>query len=134
MGDKSFSFLDGGNPAGSFGRSDESSHLFSNMSMGAPTRPMQQQQQQGPAPGQLPVQGSMNPMMAGKGTQPTSSLATTPAPSSEGNSYNLMGLLKVIRKTDKDQEMLGIGSDLTTLGINLSSNEYVFCYVAGLRG
>jgi hypothetical protein len=37
--------------------------------------------------------------------------------------YSLMGLLRVIRMTDPDLNMLALGSDLTTLGLNLDSSE-----------
>ena len=40
-------------------------------------------------------------------------------------SYGLLGLLGVIRMTDPDVTMLAVGTDLTTLGLNLNSTEYV---------
>ena|ERR1043165_342936 len=40
--------------------------------------------------------------------------------------FGLLGLLSVIRMTDPDLSMLALGSDLTTLGLNLNSPEYVY--------
>ncbi|OZJ05844.1 hypothetical protein BZG36_00927 [Bifiguratus adelaidae] len=37
--------------------------------------------------------------------------------------YGLLGLLEVIRMTDADLSMLALGSDLTTLGLNLNAAE-----------
>ncbi|KAG9285218.1 hypothetical protein G9A89_004433 [Geosiphon pyriformis] len=43
--------------------------------------------------------------------------------SSSGDFYGLMGLLNVIRMTDPDLSMLALGSDLSTLGLNLNSPD-----------
>ncbi|CAM9802798.1 unnamed protein product [Discosporangium mesarthrocarpum] len=40
--------------------------------------------------------------------------------------YGLLGLLGVIRMTDPDLNMLALGSDLTTLGLNLDSSEVLY--------
>lgn len=40
--------------------------------------------------------------------------------------YGLLGLLDVIRMTDKDLNALALGSDLTTFGLNLNSTEFLF--------
>ena len=37
--------------------------------------------------------------------------------------YGLLGLLGVIRMTDPDLSMLALGSDLTTLGLDLNTPE-----------
>jgi CCR4-NOT transcription complex subunit 2 len=37
--------------------------------------------------------------------------------------FGLMGLLNVIRMTDPDLTMLALGTDLTTLGLNLNSSD-----------
>lgn len=37
--------------------------------------------------------------------------------------YGLLGLLGVIRMTDPDRSMLALGSDLTTLGLDLNTAE-----------
>jgi len=37
--------------------------------------------------------------------------------------YGLLGLLNVIRMNEQDLNTLSIGSDLTTLGLNLNSSE-----------
>ncbi len=39
--------------------------------------------------------------------------------------FGLLGLLSVIRMTDQDLNTLALGTDLTTLGLNLNSPEYV---------
>ena len=39
------------------------------------------------------------------------------------NEYGLLGLLKIIRMTDLDLNTLALGQDLTTLGLNLNSQE-----------
>ena len=47
--------------------------------------------------------------------------------SSEDNpdtKYGLVGMLNVIRPTDADRN-LAVGCDLTSLGLNLNSSEYV---------
>lgn len=40
--------------------------------------------------------------------------------------YGLLGLLKVIRMTDADRNALALGSDLTSLGLNLNSNDSLY--------
>jgi CCR4-NOT transcription complex subunit 2 len=52
--------------------------------------------------------------------------------------YGLLALLNVIRMTDEDVTTLAIGADLTTLGLNLNSQEYVdlfllLCHVVRAR-
>lgn len=42
------------------------------------------------------------------------------------SSYGLEGLLSVVKMEDKDLNMLALGMDLTSLGLNLNSTEYVF--------
>ena len=39
--------------------------------------------------------------------------------------FGLLGLLSVIRMQDPDLTTLALGTDLTTLGLNLNSSEYV---------
>ncbi|SOV80217.1 CCR4-NOT transcription complex subunit 2, putative [Plasmodium reichenowi] len=39
--------------------------------------------------------------------------------------YGLLGILKVIKMTDPNLNILAIGSDLTTLGLNLNSPNYI---------
>jgi CCR4-NOT transcription complex subunit 2 len=60
-----------------------------------------------------------------------SSAAPGPAGSSGGGStlsgdFGLLGLLGVIRMTDADRNALALGSDLTSLGLNLNSNEQLY--------
>ena len=40
-----------------------------------------------------------------------------------GDQYGLLGLLSVVRMTNKDLNTLALGLDLTTLGLNLNSTE-----------
>mmetsp|Transcript_7462 Transcript_7462/g.11155 ORF Transcript_7462/g.11155 Transcript_7462/m.11155 type:complete len:498 (+) Transcript_7462:43-1536(+) len=49
----------------------------------------------------------------------------------EKKDYSLTGLLKVIRMTDPDLNMLALGRDLTTLGLNLDSSEVLYATFAG---
>lgn len=42
------------------------------------------------------------------------------------NHYGLLGILKVIRMTDPDLNVLALGTDLTSLGLNLNSPECLF--------
>jgi hypothetical protein len=44
---------------------------------------------------------------------------------SEPQEFGLRGLLKIIRMTDQDLNTLALGTDLTTLGLDLNSTEYV---------
>ena len=44
--------------------------------------------------------------------------------------YGLMGLLNVIRMTDQDLNTLALGTDLTTLGLNLNSSECLYATFA----
>eukprot|EP00127_Corallochytrium_limacisporum_P000041 Clim_evm20s2 gene=Clim_evmTU20s2 len=40
--------------------------------------------------------------------------------------FGLLGLLSVIKMTDEDLNMLALGSDLTTMGLNLTSSECLY--------
>jgi hypothetical protein len=42
--------------------------------------------------------------------------------------YGLLGLLDVIRRTDKDLNTLALGNDLTTFGLNLNSTECLYTH------
>ena len=44
--------------------------------------------------------------------------------------FGLMGLLNVIRMTDADLNTLALGTDLTTLGLNLNSSECLYATFA----
>lgn len=84
---------------------------------------------------------STNPVISQQ--RPTISMAsTTSAPTSApaskvGNppggagsalsgDYGLLGLLKIIRLSDADRNALAVGSDLTSLGLNLNSSDNLF--------
>merc|ERR1719213_1354970 len=44
--------------------------------------------------------------------------------------FGLMGLLSVIRMTDQDLNTLALGTDLTTLGLNLNSSDCLYATFA----
>ena len=61
-------------------------------------------------------------------TQPPAPAAQTPVQQvlfSPADRYGLLGLLHIIKTTDPDLSMLALGSDLTTLGLDLGATEYV---------
>ncbi|KAF7722129.1 hypothetical protein EC973_003673 [Apophysomyces ossiformis] len=45
---------------------------------------------------------------------------------STSDPYGLLGLLGVIRMTDPDRSMLALGSDLTTLGLDLNTSDSIY--------
>jgi len=49
---------------------------------------------------------------------------------SKAEKYGLKGLLNVIRMTDLDLNTLALGTDLTTLGLNLNSTEMLYATFA----
>lgn len=59
------------------------------------------------------------------------SSATGAAGSALSGDYGLLGLLGVIRMSDADRNALALGSDLTTLGLNLNSSEHLYSTFAG---
>lgn len=62
------------------------------------------------------------PMGPGVAGGPTAA-AVVAATEGKAKKYGLLGLLGVIRMTDPDLNMLALGSDLTTVGLNLDSAE-----------
>jgi len=48
---------------------------------------------------------------------------TSPDPAAE--QFGMVGLLSVVRMTNPDLNLLALGTDLTSLGLNLNSGEYV---------
>lgn len=56
--------------------------------------------------------------------QPSS--ATSAAGSALSGDYGLLGLLGVIRMSDADRNALALGSDLTSLGLNLNSSDQLY--------
>lgn len=62
---------------------------------------------------------------------PAASGGTAPGAGPSGGSaltgdFGLLGLLKVIRMTDADRNALALGSDLTSLGLNLNSSDSLY--------
>mmetsp|Transcript_12592 Transcript_12592/g.27830 ORF Transcript_12592/g.27830 Transcript_12592/m.27830 type:complete len:321 (-) Transcript_12592:323-1285(-) len=45
--------------------------------------------------------------------------------------YGLLGLLGVIRMSDADRNALALGSDLTALGLNLNTNDFLYSTFSG---
>lgn len=62
---------------------------------------------------------------------PSNAPATTPR-MFEADRYGMMGLLNVIKMTDRDLTMLALGTDLTTLGLNLNSTESLYSTLLSL--
>lgn len=57
---------------------------------------------------------------------------------SPADRYGLLGLLHIIKESDPDLSMLALGTDLTTLGLDLSATElvwflFLWCELAGSR-
>ncbi len=76
--------------------------------------------------------GARAPLGGGGDVGGASLLAPPPVPGGGGggggapswsDTYGLKGLLGVIRMTDRDVNTLALGTDLTTLGLNLNSND-----------
>jgi len=65
------------------------------------------------------------------GGVPTSSGGTGNAGSALSGDFGLLGLLSVIRMTDADRNRLALGSDLTSLGMNLNSSENLYSSFGG---
>jgi len=91
--------------------------------------------------GNIVNQSSSNPVISKQ--RPTTSMTSTtsaptgaPAPkagnapggagSALSGDYGLLGLLKIIRLSDADRNALAVGSDLTSLGLNLNSSDNLF--------
>ena len=76
-------------------------------------------QQAGAAPG-APAHGAPGKLAGGGVPGGGPPIAAPP------DRFGLLGLLGVIRMTDPDLTTLALGTDLTTLGLNLNSPENVF--------
>lgn len=91
--------------------------------------------------GNLASQSSSNPGISQQ--RPVTSMASStsaptgaPAPkasnppggagSALSGDYGLLGLLKIIRLSDADRNALAVGSDLTSLGLNLNSSDNLY--------
>lgn len=75
-------------------------------------------------------QQSNNPHQQRSGNPTSSSTTSGPSSSTAGSAlsgdYGLLGLLGVIRMSDADRNALALGSDLTTLGLNLNSQDQLY--------
>uniref|UniRef100_A0A7S1N8S3 NOT2/NOT3/NOT5 C-terminal domain-containing protein n=1 Tax=Eutreptiella gymnastica TaxID=73025 RepID=A0A7S1N8S3_9EUGL len=82
-----------------------------------------------PAPEAATSATQRMPPATSSGTAPTGSQGSaTPPPqgAAQGDRFGLTGLLSVIRMTDQDLNALALGFDLTTLGLNLNSPDYLY--------
>ncbi|CAB1112828.1 unnamed protein product [Ectocarpus sp. CCAP 1310/34] len=73
--------------------------------------------------------GQPRPMGPGVAGGPTAA-AVVAASEGKAKKYGLLGLLGVIRMTDPDLNTLALGSDLTTVGLNLDSAEVLYASFA----
>eukprot|EP00752_Nemacystus_decipiens_P003307 g3061.t1 len=73
--------------------------------------------------------GQPRPMGPGVAGGPTAA-AVVAASEGKAKKYGLLGLLGVIRMTDPDLNTLALGSDLTTVGLNLDSAEVLYATFA----
>jgi len=48
------------------------------------------------------------------------------APKNKEGRYGILGLLDIIRMTDKNMNLLALGQDLTTMGLNMNSSENLY--------
>lgn len=81
-------------------------------------------------PSSRPADGTGYPVQHQQAPPPLIEESTGPPPQrpphakqiDKANKYGLLGLLSVIRMTDPDRNTLGLGTDLTTLGLNLNAD------------
>ena len=66
------------------------------------------------------IDSGMEGMLGGGGKE-EDGVPTGGPPIDRADRFGLMGLLSVIRMTDQDLNTLALGTDLTTLGLNLNS-------------
>lgn len=71
-----------------------------------------------------------NPTGNSANNNPSSTSSASTVTNKGLGSYCLMGLLNVIRMTDPDLNTLSLGTDLTTLGLNLNSSEVLYATFA----
>uniref|UniRef100_A0A6B2L1G4 NOT2/NOT3/NOT5 C-terminal domain-containing protein n=2 Tax=Arcella intermedia TaxID=1963864 RepID=A0A6B2L1G4_9EUKA len=65
-------------------------------------------------------------------TSTPSSAPSTPSPlqGQDPDPFGLLGLLRILKTTDRDLHMLSSGTDLTTLGLNLGSSDALYATFA----
>ena len=71
-------------------------------------------------------QNNPHQQRSGNPSSSTSAPSTSAAGSALSGDYGLLGLLGVIRMSDADRNALALGSDLTSLGLNLNSPEQLY--------
>ena len=67
---------------------------------------------------------------SGGGVRGTAACGGNGMPADRADRFGLMGLLSVIRMTDQDLNTLALGTDLTTLGLNLNSSDCLYATFA----
>mmetsp|Transcript_18343 Transcript_18343/g.33259 ORF Transcript_18343/g.33259 Transcript_18343/m.33259 type:complete len:483 (-) Transcript_18343:126-1574(-) len=90
-------------------------------------------------PGSNPGSSSLSQQQRGASSSsaqpPTGAPGSASAGSGGGSAlsgdYGLLGLLGVIRMSDADRNALALGSDLTSLGLNLNSSDQLYSTFAG---
>mmetsp|Transcript_3434 Transcript_3434/g.4787 ORF Transcript_3434/g.4787 Transcript_3434/m.4787 type:complete len:455 (+) Transcript_3434:75-1439(+) len=112
-----------------------SNHLDSNISLGTAAGPSSGLSNLANAPsGNNPSINQQQRSTSLASTQPSSAPGVTSSSnvsSSTGGTalsgdFGLLGLLGVIRMSDADRNALALGSDLTTLGLNLNSSDQLY--------
>lgn len=83
----------------------------------------------GPSPNGTPSR-SAPPFVKVSSPKLPSSNASEGIPNRPETKYGLLGLLDVIRLTDRDLNILALGSDLTTYGLNLNSSDCLYASFA----
>ncbi len=76
--------------------------------------------------GQQRLQNQNNQQNTNQQTQQTQQQAPGAGRKLHADRFGLTGLLSVIRNTDPDLNTLALGTDLTTLGLNLNSTEVLY--------
>ena len=75
------------------------------------------------------IDSGMEGMLGGGGKE-EDGVPTGGPPIDRADRFGLMGLLSVIRMTDQDLNTLALGTDLTTLGLNLNSSDCLYATFA----
>ena len=121
----------------------QTKHLSVPPGVGAPSQFSQQHQPQPGAPQHTPFAG--NGTVAGdtalhpsqSSTQPSAtSIPQTPAQQvlmSPADRWGLLGLLAMIKSADLDTNLLSVGTDLGTMGLDMQTPAYVTCPLQDFR-
>ena len=99
--------------------------MYGRMQSGYPQQSQNQTQNQNQNQTQTPNQ-IQNQSILQNNLQNSGQSRRSDASTGSATQYGLMGLLNMIRMTDRDLNTLALGTDLTTLGLNLNSNEVLY--------